>query len=259
MAGSAFLSFDVSVEEAKKAKAEAVEREKATGEEESNQGEETSEGASKSPFLSFDAIATPSSVERAKTAAAEARERKKKRAEEEAKQKEEEEAARKASGVEKEDTAASKKAREGVAAWKQEQLATKRKANAEEAKRLMKKAKKEPKTEFAGGFMLNEKVEAVADLKVKGEVIVKGSSGTILGPAEIDPKEKLNVQFAKLSVTLPATEIKRPGGLPGGKEKPSSKPDTEKINKWLRQKKYENYTSSSGSQNLGVCLRNLTG
>lgn len=237
---SPFLSFDVDVEEAKKAKAEAEEDKKMEEEEESKQTEENSEGSSKSPFLSFDALAVPSYMEKAKKMKAEADERKKKRAEEEAKRIEEEkkEAARKARerGVENEATEASTKARQGVAAWQQERLEAKRKANADEAKRLLKKAKKEPKTEFAGGFQLNENVEAVEALvKGKGElVIVKGSSGTIVGPAESDPKEKLRVQFAKAEVVVLANEIKRPGGLPGGKEKTS---DTKtRVNQWLRQK-----------------------
>lgn len=210
------------------------------GEEESKQSEDTGEGSSQSPFVSFDAVANLSPLERAMQKKLEEMDRKKQKEEEKAKQREEE-AARKAAAIasraEKEESEASRKAREGAVAWKREKELAKRKADAEEAKGWMKRAKKEPKTtEFAGGFLLNEKVEAVVDVRVKGKVVVaRGTSGTILGPAEIDPKGKLNVQFPSATLVILASEIKRPGGLPGGAEK-ARQVDTAKINQWLKEK-----------------------
>eukprot|EP00746_Dinoflagellata_sp_MGD_P164629 gnl/MRDRNA2_/MRDRNA2_93355_c0_seq1.p1 gnl/MRDRNA2_/MRDRNA2_93355_c0~~gnl/MRDRNA2_/MRDRNA2_93355_c0_seq1.p1 ORF type:complete len:516 (+),score=205.27 gnl/MRDRNA2_/MRDRNA2_93355_c0_seq1:126-1673(+) len=172
-----------------------------------------------------------------KRAKAEALEKKRKEEEDAAKQKEEAEEAK-------------RKTREAVSAIRQEKLEAKRKAHEEEYERLTKKAKEDPKTEFAGGFQLNEKIEAVVDIKIKGEIVVmQGNGGKVLGPAEIDPKEKLCVKFEKTELVVLAEEIKRPGGLPGGKEKESSKPDVKSLNKFLRDRKK---TKKAGEMVLSV-------
>lgn len=145
---------------------------------------------------------------------------KKKKEEEEAKKKEREEEA-------------SRKASEAVAAWKQERLEAKRKADTGEAEWKKKMAKVDPEGyPFAGGFLLNEKVENVVDLKVEGEVaVLKGTAGTIEGPAEEDPNKKVQVQFGNKVLAVFPREIKRPGGLPGGKEKQVK---VEEINRTLK-------------------------
>eukprot|EP00746_Dinoflagellata_sp_MGD_P161252 gnl/MRDRNA2_/MRDRNA2_88325_c1_seq1.p1 gnl/MRDRNA2_/MRDRNA2_88325_c1~~gnl/MRDRNA2_/MRDRNA2_88325_c1_seq1.p1 ORF type:complete len:419 (-),score=151.08 gnl/MRDRNA2_/MRDRNA2_88325_c1_seq1:84-1178(-) len=176
---------------------------------------------------------------KAKRLKAEEREKKRKAEEEEAKKKEADEA--------------SKKVREeAVAAYKQEKLEAKRKADSEEYNRLMMKAKADPKTEFAAGFCLDEKVEAVMDIKIKGKVVVmKGNSGTIQGPAEAAPKEKLSIKFKKITLVVLPDEIKRPGGLPGGKEKEVSADILKKVNLYGSRKRKWHWQNGGTGGNKG--------
>jgi len=102
------------------------------------------------------------------------------------------------------DAAAKKAAEEQEAQKKKEELAkrkdlfdtssTKKKKEDDASK----KAKTASKTQLAGGYKVRDHVRATQDITIRGNLVVmKDTSGTVVGPAESDPTMRVAVDFVK--------------------------------------------------------------